>query len=440
MYGAYVRWGMMCLWVGCAVLAGSLQPLQAAPDQPAKSAAANDAAGRDKNQTLNWGEIRIKGNYPEGPSSPGLLGDVVETLPDVLKRFEKAGQDADLNGLILRIESPNIGWGKLAEMRQAIGRVREKGKRVIAWMEGGSSIDYLLACSCDEIAMPESGTLMLLGVRAEVTFFKNLFDKLDIKPDVLRIGEYKSAAEPFTRTEMSDAFREEMQAMLDDYFDQIVTITAENRHLGRKDVEAAIDSGPHTARAALQLKLIDRLAYEDELQSEIERAHPDATFKLTRKYGRKNIDTDFSGFAGMVKMMNLLMGVDSKSSSGLLPKIAVINATGMIATGASESDLFGSSTMGSHTIVKAIREAREDSRVKAIVLRVDSPGGSALASDLMWRECEQIEQPFIASMGDVAASGGYYISMGADRILDQPRTLHGAIVVVGGKVGGGGLS
>jgi len=392
-----------------------------------------------KPTSVSWGHIEISGSYPEGALPPGLFGEIQEGLSDGLARLERAADDKDLRGVILRINGPSIGWAKLNEFRAAIGRVREKGKKVYAWLDGGSSMDYLLATACDQVVMPESGALMFLGLRAEVSFYKNLFDKLDVKPDMLRVGEFKSAAEPYNRTEMSPEFREEMEAILDDYYRQMVEIVAKSRKLDEEAVRKAMDAGPLTAREAHKLGLLDRIAYQDELEELIKKESDGSELKITRRYGRKKVDTDFSGFAGMMKMMNLLMGVEEPRRRSTRTKIAVIHASGAIMTGESKSDLFGNSTLGSETLIKAIRKAREDDKVKAIVLRVDSPGGSALASDLIWRELELVDKPFIASMGDVAASGGYYISMGADRIFAEPGTLTGSIGVVGGKLALGGL-
>ncbi len=395
-----------------------------APDKPTEP---------PKLSKTTWGHIEIKGSYPEGSQMPGLFGAVTESLADAIARFDKAAGDDAISGVILRIKGPSIGWAKQHELRQAIARFRGKGKKVYAWFDGGSSMDYLLASACDEIIMPESGVLMLLGLRSEVSFYKNLFDKLAVKADMLRVGAFKSAAEPYTRTEMSPEFRLEMEAILDDYFRQMVDLVAEGRKLDREKVIAAIDSGPHTAAEAHKLGLISRVAYEDELEKLISTAEAGLEVKVVQKYGKKKVDTDFSGFAGMMKMMNLLMGIEPTRRRSTRPKIAVIHASGMIMSGASTSDMFGNNVLGSETLIKAIRTAGSDSSVKAIVLRVDSPGGSALASDLMWRALEKVDKPVVASMGDVAASGGYYISMGADTIFAEPGTLTGSIGVVGGK-------
>ncbi|MBM4074122.1 MAG: signal peptide peptidase SppA [Planctomycetes bacterium] len=398
--------------------------------------ASKGTANSDKKK-LNVAHIEIKGQYSEGTGAPGLFGDVVETLTTGLRRLEKAGRDDGLDAVILHIEEPAIGWAKINELSVGIRNMRAKGRKVFAWMESADTKSYLLATACDQIVVPESGMIMLPGLRAEVSFYKNLFDKLEIQPQMLRVGEFKSAAEPYSRSEMSPAFREELEAILDDYYRQIVETIASSRKLEPDTVKALIDTGLHSAADAKKLGLIDVVGYEDSITEMIKSNDKDAEVKITRGYGKKKLDTDFSGFAGMAKMMNMLIGVEPSTSRSSSPKLAIINANGAIMSGNSVQDPFsGEESMGSTTMIKAIRQARDDASVKAVVLRIDSPGGSALASDLMWHELQSLhgKKPFVVSMGDTAASGGYYIAMGSDRIFAEPGTLTGSIGVVGGKL------
>ena len=385
---------------------------------------------------LTVAHIELKGGYSEGASGGGLFSEVVETLGDVLQRLKKAAGDDNLEAVILHIDGPHIGWAKLNELRTGIAKIRQKGHKVFAWLESADTKDYLLASACDQIVIPESGMIMLPGLRAEISFYKNLLDMLDIQPQMLKVGEFKSAAEPYSRTEMSPAFREEMEAIIDDYYRQIVEMVSESRKLTPEQVKSIIDTALFSSEDAKKMGLIDHVAYEDHIMTLIKGDRKDAEIKLVKGYGKKKIDTDFSGFTGMAKMMNLLMGVEPSTRKTSNPKIAVISAVGPIMSGSSQSDFFGDESMGSTTMIKAIRQARDDASVKAVVLRVDSPGGSALASDLMWHELETLDgkKPFIVSMGDTAASGGYYIAMGADRIFAEPGTLTGSIGVVGGKI------
>ncbi|MAT15572.1 MAG: signal peptide peptidase SppA, partial [Planctomyces sp.] len=380
--------------------------------------------------------ITIKGSYPDTVAAQGLFGATQNTLAKTIKQFRTAERDRHLTGIVLKINSPELGFGTLHELRQAILQYRTSGKKIYAYLDSATMKDYLLATACDEIMMPESGVVMLLGLRMEIQFFKNMLDKLDIKPDALKVGEYKSAAETISRSEMSPEFREEMEAILDSYYEMIVTTISETRGLPKEKVGDIIDTGISTMTEAKEQGLVDVIGYEDELLDRLRKGNEET--KFDEKYGKEKVDTDFSGFGGLVKLVNLMMGVETQTRASKTPKIAVIYASGPIMPGKSQSGLFGN-VMGSDTIVEAVEKAADDETVKAIVLRVNSPGGSALASDLMWHALEKVEKPIVVSMGDVAASGGYYISMGADYIFAEPGTITGSIGVVMGKVAVEGL-
>jgi protease IV len=423
-----------CIYLGCfsaLLIAGAPHPAAAA-DKESKS---------KKVQPLKFGEIELKGAYPEGAGVSGLFGANSETLSDLIGRFDKAATDEKLDGIVLKFNGGSLGWAKVNELRQAISRLRGKGKHAIAYLDSAETHDYLVACACNQIVMPESGELSMLGLRAEVTFYKNLLDWLHVKAEMLRVGEFKSAAEPYSRTEMSKEFRLEMEAILDDYVRQIVDSVGESRKMTGDRVQSLIDNGPYSSKQAYAIGLIDRVGYEDEVEGFIKASMKDEKrpVEVAKSYGKKKSDNDFSGFAGMMKMMNLLMGGESQKRVGSKPKVAVVHAVGMIMSGKSSASFFGGETLGSETFIKAVKQAAEEKSVKAIVIRVDSPGGSALASDLMWRALQKAGKPIVVSMGDVAASGGYYISMGANHIFAEPGTLTGSIGVVGGKVAIGGL-
>ena len=336
--------------------------------------------------------------------------------------------------MLLHINGVSIGWARLNELHTAIAEVKAAGKPVWARMDDASNMDYLLAASCDRIIVPESGTLMLTGLRAEVTFFKNLFEMLDIKADMLRVGAFKSAAEPYTRTEMSDEFRLEMESILDDYYATMVSQVATARKLPEETVKGIIDVGLIGAPRAKELGLIDDVAYEDQLLSLISGDDESIDVQLREDYRKKKMSTELDLFS----LMQLLSG-NSSDSGSTRPRIAVIRLEGSIVGGSDPLSLFAESSISSDKIVPLIHKLSKDDNVKAIVLRVDSPGGSALASDLIWRALEASGKPVIASMGDTAASGGYYISMGADWIFAEPGTLTGSIGVVGGKIALDGL-
>jgi protease-4 len=304
-----------------------------------------------------------------------------------------------------------------------------------------SAAGYLLASACDEIIMPPVGMVSISGVRMEFMHFKNLFEKLGIHADFLQMGDYKGAAEPYTRDKMSPEFKKQMESVLDDYYAQLVETVAADRKLDPGKVKDLIDEGLFTAARAKEVGLIDRVAYGDEFRQQLAQQQHVDNVTVVDDYGKKQLDDqDFSGFAGFMKMFELLSGTEPRGRASASQKIAIVYAVGEINSGESKSGLT-SESMGSDTIVKALREAEQDPKVVGIVLRVDSPGGSAIASDLMWREITRIKakKPVVASMGDIAASGGYYISMGCSKIFAEPGTLTGSIGVVTGKLALKGL-
>jgi protease-4 len=395
-------------------------------------------------RTVSLAHIKLSGSLEEAPpSSDPLFGSLKEHFKSKLDRLEKARKDANVQAIYLQLDGLSIGWGKLDELSRAIAEVRKSGKKVFAYLESGNTKDYLLALACDEICLPESDWLMLTGMRAEVSFYKNLFEKIGAQADMLQMGDFKAAAEPFMRNSMSKPARAQLTRVIDDYYEnslveRIVHARA-SKNLTAEQVKKLIDEGPYTARGALKAGLVDRLAYADDyrnqLKETLKKQHQADKFAFLKDYGKEEKkDIDLSNPFAIFKL--LATPVKSKTSSH--SKIAVIYATGVITTGKSEEGLFGAETIGSTTMIKAIRQAEEDETVKAIVLRVDSPGGSALASDLIWNELKRSKKPVIASMSDVAASGGYYISMAAQKIYAEPGTLTGSIGVVGGKLAIGG--
>ena len=443
-----LRGGLAALLMGLGLALFGAPVVTPAQDTPAKPAADAPKGAQPveiktggKSDEVTYAHIELHGALVEGAPLPGLFGELSESLGTVTARIEKVATDPKVSGLILKLNGLQVGTGQLSAFRSAIGKVRAAGKKVHCYLDDGTNLSYLVAAACDEIAMPEPSVLMLIGLRAEMSFYKNLFELIGVKADMLRVGAFKSAAEPYTRSEMSPEFKQEMDEMLDDRYRQLVEAISKARNLSVDKVKELIDQGPQTSKLCKDGGLIDRIAYEDELEAAIETGYPGKKLVVTKKYGRKKLDTDFSGFTGMIKMMELIAGVEPAKAKSKNAKLAVIYATGPIMTGPSQSDLFGDSTMGSDTMIKAIREAAKDDTVKAVVLRVNSPGGSALASDLMWRELNLLKakKPLIVSMGDVAASGGYYISMGANTIFAEAGTITGSIGVLGGKLSLGGV-
>lgn len=375
--------------------------------------------------------VKLAGEIGEGtisPDSPRAEKD----LHFVRERLSKAAADKTVKVLYLDLAGIECGFGVLDELREAVSAARKAGKKVVAYSSSGESRDILLGLEADEFWMPESAWVMLLGVRSEVYFYKEIFDLLGVKADFLKVGDFKSAVEPYTRTSLSEPARRQMAEMLDDFFNEAIIggiLKARPKGaLTAAKIKAAIDKAPLSAQDAREAGLVDRVGYRHEARARaLELAGKDAAM-VDDYEKRKAPEIDFSNPFSLLKALS-----PPKTRSGKEPRIAVIHAVGEIDTGKSGMGLMGT-RVGSDTIVEAIRQAEEDPTVKAIVLRVDSPGGSALASDLIWAELKRCKKPVIASMGDVAASGGYYIAMAARRIVAEPSTITGSIGVFGGKI------
>jgi len=375
---------------------------------------------------------------PTGDASSLLASEPEENLKQKLDRIAKAKADPKVKALLLEIHDLELGlfgFGKVNEVRAAIADFRKSGKKAYAYVEEIGGLDYLIACACDQVIVPEGGSFGLTGLHLEMSFYKDLFDKVHVKGDFLTMGEAKGAVEPFTRTEMSPENRKQYNLVLDDLYDRgIVETVVASRPAQKWDaarVKQIIDDAPYTTRKAKELGLVDRVAYFDSAKGLIE-ADVKADLKLEKDYQKPQ--------APKLDALDLLMKMLSppKKKSSKKTKVAIIYAVGGIETGKGGAGLF-SSSVGSTTMVEAIREAEKDATVKAIVLRVDSPGGSALASDLIWHELKRCKKPVVASMGDVAASGGYYITMSARKVFAEPGTLTGSIGVLGGKIVIGGV-
>jgi protease IV len=404
--------------------------------------AAVHLAAEEQRSVATLAHIKLSGTLEETPVAPDpLFGGGAENFRSKLDRIRKAKDDSSVQGLYLEIDGLGVGWGKLDELRHAIADFRKSGKKAFAYLESGETKDYLAATACDEICSPESGWLMLTGIRAEIAFFKDLFDKIGVKADMLQMGAFKGAAEPFTRSGMSKEFRAQYEGIIDDYYEhslvQRIVESRTGKDLTAARVKKLIDEGPYTARGALAARLVDHVAYANQFENDFKTALQAAKVNITRNYAQAKSETpDLANPLNWAKLLApstpLFSGDKGK------PKIAVIYATGVIVTGKGGVSLMGAESCGSTTMIEAIRQAEQDKSVKAIVLRVDSPGGSALASDLMWNELRRSKKPVIASMSDVAASGGYYISMAAQKIYAEPGTLTGSIGVVGGKLTIGG--
>jgi protease-4 len=355
---------------------------------------------------------------PEQPVGSDL-GSLFESKPAslraVVESLDRSAGDPKIKAVVLRVSTlSDSGWGKVQELRDAITRFRKSGKPAYAHLEFCGNREYYLATACSKIYAVPTAILDVSGLAAEVTFFKGTLDKLGVQAQFEGVGKYKNAPNQFTETGFTAPHREQMNALLDSLFSQFIEAIAKGRGKTEDEARAIVDGGPYDGARALEAGLVDELLYEDELHGRLkgaERVSPGRYVKSSRGFG-------FDG----------------------RPKVALIYAVGDIVSGESQSG-FGGEFVGSDTVARAIRQARKDDSVRAIVLRIDSPGGSGTASDVMWREVTLARKakPVIMSMGDVAASGGYYLAMGGDAIVAEPGTITGSIGVFGGKMSLRGL-
>jgi protease-4 len=370
--------------------------------------------------------LRVGGNLSEiAPADVFgyLRGVKTPTVRSIVDDLRKAKADSRVRRVLLKptgFESPF--WGKVQEIRDAVLDFKKSGKPIYAYLEFGGDREYYCATAADKVFLMPSASLDLVGVATYELFLRGTLDKVGAVPDLHHIGDYKTATNTFTEKGYTAAHKEMDASLNRDLYDQIVRDIADSRKKNEADVRALIDTGPFLPEEALRAGLVDDVVYEDQVDD-----------KLRAGAVTRHIDGD--DYARV-----------SASSIGLNkgPRIAVIYAAGAIAGGKSGYDPVNGPVAGSDVLIEYIRQARHDSAVRAIVLRIDSPGGSATASDAIWRELmiakhERADRPLVASMSDLGASGGYYIALPAQVIVAQPSTLTGSIGIFGGKVVTGGV-
>jgi protease-4 len=356
------------------------------------------------------------------PALP-LMGKPL-TVMDLVFALDSAGRDARVKGVLMRVGGA-VSLAQAEELTAAFSRFKSHGKFVIAQatsFEGAGMGDYLTAAAADQIWMQPKSNFAVAGAGAGEIFLRGLFDKVHAVPQMAKRAEYKSAADMYTEKEMSGPDREQLTAVMNSWYDAALTAAAGERHITKDQVKAAFEASPQFAEEAQAKGLIDRTGYDD-----------DARAAAIARAG--------SG-AKLIKMSDYISARDTAPVRG--GNIAVIEAAGEIADGTSRGSLINSSAgIASDDLSEAIRQATRDNNIKAIVLRVDSPGGSVTASDQILDAVKKAQakgKPVVISMGELAASGGYYISASADRIVAEPATLTGSIGVLTGKVSFGGTA
>lgn len=368
-------------------------------------------AGRVHIEPNSWLRVNLEGEYLEGELSPfaRLTGRHAHTLPALLSELAKAERDERIVGVLFRVRDLEIGWAKAQDLRRALARLRERGKRTIAYVEleqYGPNVEYYVATAADEVWLAPGSHTPFVGLAAEYLFLGGLFEKLGVELEYERVGKYKTAAESFAESEMSDANREMSNAILDSIHGQFLDDIAASRKMTRAELQALIDQGPSSPRELERGRLVDGAGFLDEV---LERERTPPMVSLSTYARVSPADVGFEPVA----------------------TFALIVGAGAVKTGGGGPATRGPE-MGSDALVEAFDDASKDPAVRAIVFRIDSPGGSPLASDLIWRAVRRARdkgKPVIASLSDVAASGGYYVAAGADKIVAEPGTLTGSIGV-----------
>jgi len=366
-------------------------------------------------------EIRLEGRLEDySPLIPFLsfYPERTISLYDTWMNLRKASRDSRIKAVLLRFGQLESDWAKIEELRQAVLEFRNSGKPVVAYFEESPDADkeYYLATACDKIILHPLGWLGVNGLASYVPFFKGMLDKIGIKAEFEHIEEYKTAYNQFTEKSFTPAHREMLQSIYEDIFNRYLDQIAIARKKTPKEMRGLLDRGYFQGKEALEAGLVDALAYEDEL---------------------------FRHFN--LEQYHELVSISNKKYAGVKPelfglnigkKIALIFASGTIITGDGQQFLLGSATFS-----RWLREASKDKSIEAIIVRVDSPGGSAVGSDVIWHELVKArsEKPVVISMSGLAGSGGYWLSLGGHRIIAQPQTLTGSIGVIAGKFSFQGL-
>jgi len=352
---------------------------------------------------------------PPDPVGEYLEGSSLD-MKKISQSLKYAAVDDRITGIILEIENIQAGFAKLHELSQQIAAFRQSGKKVLALLNIALPRDYYLATACDSIYMQPEGTILLTGFVAEVSFYKDLLGKLGIEADFEHVGRYKNAPDEYTRQNMTDEQKEVINTILDSRYYDLVSTLARNRNLTEPEIINFIDTiTGFSADLALEHKLIDGIKYSDQLPDLLKADKP---YKLSRMSALEysNIDPGSVGF-------------------GTGPRLALIYCQGTMMNGDDGNDPVFGTTMGADRVIRNLRQAADTKSIKAIIMRIDSPGGLATAADEIWHAVMEArkKKPVIASISDVGASGGYYMAIAADTIVVQSPTLIGSIGVFIGK-------
>jgi len=396
--------------------------------------AADEAA---RSQLVGWLELR--GELIEGQHPLAWLAQIDEgaTLSGVLDQLRTVAEGDRYAGVIIYLDMPQLQLTQVQAIGASIQRIRAAGRKVMVFAERYELLDYLLASYADRVLLQHKGELTLNGIAMEELYLAGLLDLIGVRADLEQIGQYKGASEPMTRTGPSEAWSRNIDALLDDMYGQVLDILAENRGVSRDTVEKWMaESWTMTDADLVKAGVVDELTHRD-LLSVTEVAFGDA-FVWDQDMGHVLPTMQIDSPLAILSLMFQRPSTETKRAT-----IAVIHANGPITSGDSSfgTGFFGEQTIGSRTMVRVLGEARDDDNVKGVVVQMDSPGGSALASEMIWQAVRDTAEhkPVYVSVGPMAASGGYYIAVAGDQIYVHPESIVGSIGVVGGKLALGEL-
>ncbi|MEM6926142.1 MAG: signal peptide peptidase SppA [Myxococcota bacterium] len=381
--------------------------------------------------------VRLDGQIQDAPQMGGLIDpeDFPATTTEIAAAIEAAAEDDRIRGLWLRLDAPSLGWAGTQEVHDALSVLRSSGKPCVAYSESYASDTYLLASACDTVVLTPAGVGMVNGIASSTTYYAELFEKIGVQAEMEHVGDFKSAVEPYERMEPSEAAAEATNVLLDSLWDQWLARVAEARGIDATMLRSWVDDVAMSPTAALDRGLVDALAYPDQIRRHLDRLGEEDWAESLAD------DETKTRRVKLTAVDEYLKGIRAQWSNAT-KFVGIIHASGPIVSGEADGGLFGSQSVADRTMARWLREAREDARIVGLVLRVDSPGGSGLASDLIWREIvrfQQTKRPVVISMGNAAASGGYYIAAPADHVVAQPGTITGSIGVFGGKFNVGGV-
>jgi protease IV len=418
----------------CLLMALALAVASPAWAQTTPAGGANAATAAHKAKV---GVIRLSGTLTERPESFSLSlslltsGGRTPALSDLMASLNTATRDSSLSGVLLDLSDFALDLNQAQEIGALLSNVRKSGKRVAIYAADYDTPTYVLASYADTILMPENGEVMIPGVGMQMLFFAGTLEKLHMSADFVQIGKFKGAEEPFTRKSASPEYRAQIEKLVDGMYGQLVSTIAANRpNLTQEQVKKSIDEAWFTGKRAKELGLVDQTIGRDKLEGWVNSQFPAGAVYAVDYGMAKKEPLDLSSPMAILS----LLGSTEKPKTIPGPSIAILYATGEIAPDSPTAD--STDMITPTTMRKAIRTAVDDPNIRAIVLRVDSPGGSASASDQIWAMLKEADQkkPVTVSMGHMAASGGYYISCAGRRIMADPMAITGSIGVVGGKV------